>query len=202
MNPSVSLSKGEQTRRKILARALDLAGEVGLEGLSIGALAEEAKLSKSGLFAHFKSKEILQLELLQEVFARFSLQVLQPSLMAARGEPRVRSVFDHYLHWIRGDEGQRGCLFQKFSSEYADRPGAVRDALMQSLKDWREFLGRVVQTAVEEGHFQAELDIGRFIYEFVGIAMVYQQAHRFVRDPRALERANEVFEALVIRSRA
>ena len=89
-----SVRKGEQTRKKIVGRALALVGEVGLDGLSIGALAEEAKLSKSGLFAHFKSKEALQIGVLQATIDRFTDQVIRPALAAPRGEPRLRLLFE------------------------------------------------------------------------------------------------------------
>jgi len=196
------LSKGEQTRRLILDRALRMAGEVGLEGVSIGALAEETGLSKSGLFAHFKSKEALQLEVLQEAIARFTLQVLQPALVAPRGEPRVRVLFDQYLAWIRGDEARRGCIFQKLTSEYAGREGAVRERLVQSQKDWREAIMRAVQGAIDEGHFRRDLDPAVFAHEMVGIAMVFQSAWRLMREPDALPRAQAIFDALLQRSRS
>src|SRR5580704_5605188 len=92
-------SKGEQTRRTIVSRALSLVSEVGWEGLSIGVLAEEVKLSKSGLFAHFKSKEALQLGVVQEVINRITLNVVQPALAAPRGEPRLRVLFEKELEW-------------------------------------------------------------------------------------------------------
>lgn len=194
-------SKGEQTRRMILDRALSLVGEVGMEGLSIGVLAEDTRLSKSGLFAHFKSKEALQLDVMQEAVERFIHKVVQPALAAPRGEQRVRRLFDSYLRWIRGEEGGRGCLFQKMSSEYADRGGAVRDRLVASLKDWNEQIGRAVAGAVEQKQFRADLDVAQFVHEFMGAAMVYQQACRLMRDPAAEKRAAAVFAALLERSR-
>ncbi|WP_043113172.1 TetR/AcrR family transcriptional regulator [Solimonas flava] len=198
MNPS----KGEQTRRLILDRALTMAGEVGLEGVSIGALAEETGLSKSGLFAHFKSKEALQLEVLQEAITRFTVQVLQPVLATPRGEPRVRRLFDKYLEWIRGDDARRGCIFQKLTSEYAGRDGAVRDRLVQSQKDWRDAIMRAVQGAIDEGHFRRDLDPAVFAHEMLGIAMVFQSAWRLMREADALPRAQAIFDALLARSRS
>src|ERR1700678_3775441 len=105
-------TKGDQTRRAIVSRALGIVSDVGYEGLSIGALAEESKLSKSGLFAHFKSKEALQLGVIQEVIDRFTLRVVQPALASARGEPRLRVLFEKKLEWIRGEQELRGCLLQ------------------------------------------------------------------------------------------
>ena len=113
--------KGEQTRRAIISRALAIVSDVGYEGLSIGVLAEETKLSKSGLFAHFKSKEALQLGVIQEVVNRFTLRVVQPALAAPRGEPRLRVLFEKKLEWVRGEHEPRGCLLQKASLEYHNR---------------------------------------------------------------------------------
>lgn len=196
------MSKGEQTRRNILNRALAMASEVGMEGLSIGALAEEARLSKSGLFAHFKSKEALQLEVLQEAINRFTAQVVQPVLAAPRGEARLRLLFDRYLEWLRGEDDRLGCPFQKMAAEYSNRSGPVRDRLVESMNDWREQVARVVSSAVSAGYLRADLDVGVFVHEFAGIAMVFQQSCRLLRDPQAEARARQVFEALLLRSRS
>jgi AcrR family transcriptional regulator len=195
------MSKGEQTRQKILNRALAMASELGMEGISIGALAEEASLSKSGLFAHFKSKEALQLEVLQEAINRFTAQVAQPVLAAPRGEARLRLLFDKYLEWLRGDDERLGCPFQKMAAEYSNRDGAVRERLVESMRDWRDQVGRVVTHAVESGFLRADLDVPMFVHEFAGIAMVFQQSCRLMRDPKAESRARQVFEALLQRSR-
>src|ERR1700683_3340099 len=150
-------SKGEQTRRAIVSRALSLVSEIGYEGLSIGVLAEEVKLSKSGLFAHFKSKEALQLGVIQEVVNRFTLRVVQPALASARGEPRLRVLFEKKLEWIRGEQEARGCLLQKASLEYHNRFGhPVRERVVHAFEDWAEFVARCAQTGIDEGHFRAD----------------------------------------------
>jgi AcrR family transcriptional regulator len=199
---SIGPSKGEQTRHTIIARALELVSEVGYEGLSIGVLAAETKLSKSGLFAHFKSKEALQLGVVQEVINRFRLQVIQPAMAAPRGEPRLRVVFEKKLEWIRGDADRRGCLLGKASIEYDNREGhPVRERVVQAARDWREGLSKYAQAAIDEGHFRADLDTEQFAYEFEGISMIYQQSHGLLRDRTAAERANTAFTALLERSR-
>src|SRR5215207_4237808 len=114
----MAMAKGEQTRQEIIERALALAGEVGLEGLSLGVLAAGMDLSKSGLFAHFKSKEALQLEVLRAAIDRFIEAVVLPALRQSRGEPRVRSLFEHYLGWIRGCDNHGSCVFMAFTHEY------------------------------------------------------------------------------------
>lgn len=196
------LSKGEETRRAIIARAVSIVSQVGYEGLSIGDLAEETNLSKSGLFAHFRSKEALQLGVMQEVINRFIGRVVQPALAAPRGEPRLRILFETKLQWISGEQESRGCLLQKASLEYHNRPGhPVRERLIQALRDWREVLVRSASAAIEEGHFRADLDAEQFAYEFDGITMMYQQVHGLMRDRAAEERAHAAFESLLERSR-
>jgi AcrR family transcriptional regulator len=195
-------SKGEQTRRTIVSRALGIVSDFGYEGLSIGALAEQSKLSKSGLFAHFKSKEALQLGVIEEVVTRFIQHVVQPALASPRGEPRVRVLFERKLEWIGGEQELRGCLLQKASLEYHNRFGhPVRERLVHALQDWRELVTRCAQTAVGEGHFRADLDAEQFAYEFDGITMMYQQRQGLMRDRAAGERAQAAFESLLDRSR-
>jgi AcrR family transcriptional regulator len=194
------VSKGEQTRQEIVDRALALSGEVGLEGLSLGVLAAGMNLSKSGLFAHFKSKEALQLEVLERAIDNFIEEVVLPALKVPRGEPRVRRLFDLYLQWIRGHGGRGSCFFMALTHEYDDRPGAIRDRLVQSQRDWYDTLARAARTAVEEGHFRADLDLDQFAYEVVGIGMVYQQVAKLLENPRAEERARNAFETLVAHS--
>lgn len=201
-NVNKGQSKGEQTRQTILSRALSIVSDVGYEGLSIGVLAEETKLSKSGLFAHFKSKEALQLGVIQEVVNQFTLRVVQPALAAPRGEPRLRVLFEKKLQWIRGEQELRGCLLQKASLEYHNRFGhPVRERLVHALQDWREFVTRCAQTAIEEGHFRSDLDPEQFGYEFDAITMMYQQRQGLMRDSAAGERAQVAFESLLDRSR-
>jgi len=196
------LSKGEQTRRSIISGAVGIVSEVGYEGLSIGALAEHTNLSKSGLFAHFKSKEALQLAVMQEVIDRFVARVVQPGLASPRGEARLRVLFDKKLQWIAGQRELRGCLLGKAALEYDNRHGhPVRERLVQALEDWRELLVRATKAAVETGDFKAELDPEQFAYEFDGITMIYQQQHRLLADRTAEQRAHKAFAALLERSR-
>jgi AcrR family transcriptional regulator len=195
------VNKGEQTRQEIVDRALALAGEVGLQGLSLGVLAAGVSLSKSGLFAHFRSKEALQVEVLQRAIDNFIQDVVAPALRKPRGEPRLRTLFDLYLAWVHGNGRNGSCFFMALTHEYDDRPGPVRDLLVQSQRDWYDVIARAARTAVEEGHFRADLDLEQFAYEFVGIGMVFQQVSKLLANPRAEERARAAFEALVTRSR-
>jgi AcrR family transcriptional regulator len=195
------MSKGEQTRQEIVDRALAIATEVGLESLSLGALAASLDLSKSGLFAHFRSKEALQLDVVQRAIDNFIHEVIAPALRRPRGEPRVRALFDLNLAWIQGRERRGTCFFMALTQEYDDRPGPIRDLLVQSQRDWYDILARAVRIAVEERHFLADVDADQLAFEVVGIGMAYQQASKLLENPRAEEQARHAFEALIARSR-
>lgn len=195
------MSKGEQTRQQIITRALSLSSAVGLEGLTLGTLASELKLSKSGLFAHFKSKEALQLEVLQAAVELFVAEVVRPAIRKPRGLPRVQALFDHYLAWVHGSGKARTCIFMGLSQEYDDRPGPMRDALAKSQQDWRDTVARAAALAVSEKHFRKDLDVEQFAFEFVGIGMIFQQSSKLLQDRKAERRAYAAFEALLERSR-
>lgn len=196
------MSKGARTRKEIIEKAFLLAGNIGLEGLSLGVLALETGLSKSGLFAHFKSKEVLQLEVIDEVIERFSHAVIRPALREPRGEPRVRLFFERYLDWISYCRPNGGCIYMSLCQEYADRPGPVRDKLVSSQRDFQDTLARIVQTAKDEGHFRADLDVELFTFEFIGLEMGYQYQLKFLQLPDALPHARTAFTDLLARSRA
>jgi AcrR family transcriptional regulator len=195
------MAKGERTRKEIIDHAFELAKEAGLEGVSLGVLASHAGLSKSGLFAHFKSKEALQLGVLEEAVERFSATVVRPAVQHPRGEPRVRALFEHFLRW-KGETNPSGCIFMALSYEYDDRPGPIRDRLVAVLREWHETIRRVAETAVEQGAFRAELDSDLFAFEFLGIAMSHHHASRLLEHPQAGRLNAAAFEALLVRSRA
>ncbi len=196
------MSKGEETRRQIVDTALARAGEVGLEGVTLGSLAEDLHLSKSGLFAHFRSKEDLQLTVLREAIERFTAQVVRAALEAPRGEPRVTALFDRWLEWFRLGNDPHGCIFLSLSAEYDDRPGPVRDALVASQKRWLEWIEGSAARAVAVGHFRADLDPRQFAFEFTAIAMSLQYQAKLVEDPDAARRARQAFASLLDRSRS
>lgn len=194
-------SKGQQTRNEIVGRALALAQEVGLEGVSLGVLAVGMNLSKSGLFAHFKSKEALQLDVLREASERFARQVVLPALAQPRGEPRVRAMFENYLAWMDSRDRTKGCFFVALTHEYDDRPGPVRDLLVKCLGDWQQVLAEAARIAMEERHFDGGVEATQFVFELFGICMTFQQAFKLLGDRDAKKRARAAFEALVLRSR-
>jgi AcrR family transcriptional regulator len=192
------VGKGAETKQAILEHAVDLAAKVGLEGLSIGRLAEDLELSKSGLFAHFASKEKLQLEVIEAAREAFVEEVIAPALKQSRGEPRVRALFERWLAW---GARENGCFFVAAFAEMDDRPGATRDALVQTQRDWLEALALAAKIAVEEGHFSAKLDTEQFAFELYSIMLGSHHFGRFVRDPRAGKRTRRAFETLVERAR-
>jgi len=198
----VATGKGAETRQAILSHALGLATKVGMEGLTIGRLAEDLGMSKSGLFAHFKSKEALQVEVLRMAAERFIETVTKPALLAPRGERRVRAVFERWFAWALSPPLPGGCPFIAASFELDDRPGPARDFLVQTERDWFEVLATVARTAVHEGDFRADLDCEQFAHDVYGIIFSYCHASRLMKNPKARERAQTAFETLVRAARA
>jgi AcrR family transcriptional regulator len=194
------MSKGMETRQAVLDEAARVASQVGLGGLTIGSLAASTQLSKSGLFAHFQSKEALQLQLLEHTRARFIDLVIRPALAASRGEPRVRELFRRWLDWdARALPG--GCLFVAASAEYDAQPGPVRDRLAQDQRDWLDTIAQVFRTGVSEGQFRPDADPGQFAYDLHGVMLAYHHASRLLGDPDAAARASRAFEALLAAAR-
>jgi AcrR family transcriptional regulator len=193
---TIPLRKGELTRQAILEHAARMASRIGLEGLTIGALAEELELSKSGLFAHFKSKEALQLQVLEFGIARFVDTVVKPALVAPRGEKRVRALFERWMDWPRSS-GLAGCMFVALAAELDDQPGPVRERLVQSQKDWLDVIANCVRAGIAEGHFQEGLDPEQFAHELYGIMLANHHAVRLLRDRGAVERTRHAFERLL-----
>lgn len=189
-------TKGELTRQAVVERAARLASRVGLEGVTIGTLADELQLSKSGLFAHFGSKEALQLQVLEFGIERFVDTVVKPALRARRGEPRVRELFERWLAWPKAS-GLAGCMFVAFSTELDDRSGPVRDRLVQSQKDWLDVIANCFRTGVGEGHFRADLDADQCAHELYGIMLANHHAARLLRDDAAIARTRRAFDRLL-----
>src|SRR5512141_3116287 len=156
------MRKGEATREAIVQRGVRLATQTGLEGLTIGRLATELGLSKSGLFGHFRSKEALQIQVLDAAAERFVEAVVKPAVREPRGEPRIIALFDRWITWTRSNSGPGGCLFVAAAAELDDRPGPVRDRLVALQRDWLDLMANVARTAVDERHFRSDLDVQQF----------------------------------------
>jgi AcrR family transcriptional regulator len=193
------VAKGEQTRRAILARAFEIAKTSGLSGLSIGRLAEETGLSKSGLFAHFGSKEALCVAVVEEAAQQFVEFVMAPALQKPRGEPRIRALFERWVEW-----GQQpgGCFFVSAVAELDDQPGPARDALVQACRDWLDALATAARITVTEGQFRADVDPDQFAFEVYSAMLGFHTYQKFLRAPASLSRARDALERLLTAARA
>jgi len=190
------LMKGRQTRATILEAALTLASHMGLEGLSIGALAEVTEMSKSGVFAHFGSREELQISVVREYHARFEEEVFFPSMKEARGLPRLRALFERWLKRVSA-EIDSGCIYISGAVEFDDRPGPVRDALVIMVRTWQQALERAIRAAVAEGHLRPETDVHQVLFELHGLVLALHHDARFLQNAGAAERARTAFERLI-----
>ena len=186
------LVKGKQTRAAIVDMALTLASENGLEGLSIGVLADAIGMSKSGVFAHFGSREELQMSVVRAYHARFDAVVFRPALAEPRGLPRLRAMFDSWLKLV-SVEVHSGCLYISGAVEFDDRPGPVRDALVAMVKTWQSALERAIGLAVSEGHLRADTDTAQLLFEIHGLILALHHDARFLRHAGAEERARTGF---------
>lgn len=190
------MRKGEQTRAAILDVALELASRNGLEGLTIGLLADRMNMSKSGVFAHFGSREDLQMEVLKLYHHRFEQEVFFPSVKEPRGLPRLESMFARWVKRV-SVEIASGCIYISGAVEYDDRPGPIREALVAMVRAWQGALLRAVQQSVDVGALQAGTDPQQLVYEMYGLILALHHDARFLRVPGALERANRGFARLI-----
>jgi AcrR family transcriptional regulator len=196
------MGKGAETRERILDQAVRLASRDGLDGLTIGTLSSELGLSKSGLFAHFGSKDELQLQVLQAAVELFEQNVIRPALAVPRGEPRLRALMEHWLTWQNNPDMPGGCLIVAASVELDDRPGPLRDYLVHSHQRRHDFVAKAARLAIEAGHFRPDLDAEQFAFDVNSIVLGYHHAYRMLRDLQARERARAAFERLLADSRA
>jgi AcrR family transcriptional regulator len=191
-----ALQKGQQTKQLIVDAALGLAAQIGLESLSIGTLAEVTHMSKSGVFAHFGSREELQLSVVREYHQRFSDEVFLPALEAPCGLPRLRALFDNWMKRV-AVELQSGCIFISGAVAFDDRPGPVRDALASSVQTWLNAMYRAVTQARDTGHLVAQADAQQMGFEIHGLILALHYEARFLQNPGAIDRANTGFENIL-----
>ncbi|NRF71585.1 TetR/AcrR family transcriptional regulator [Aquincola sp. S2] len=191
-----SLQKGQQTRAAILEAALGLASHMGLEGLSIGALAEVTQMSKSGVFAHFGSREELQIAVIREYHQRFEEEIFFPAVREARGLPRLRALFERWVKRV-SVELDSGCIYISGAVEFDDRPGPVRDALASMVRAWQAALERAIRLSIDEGHLRADTDSLQMLFEIHGLILALHHDARFLRLPGAVDRARTGFDRIV-----
>lgn len=195
-------TKGLRTRRAVLDAAVSLSSTEGLEGLTIGTLADHVGLSKSGLYAHFRSKEELQLQVIRRARDRFVERVLAPALRRPRGARRLVALVDGWLDWDADPELPGGCVFMAYAKELDARPGPLREALAAAQREWRGALATAARKAIEEGEFRADLDVDAFTFELHGIVLASNYYERLLDDSGARRRARAALASLLDRARA
>ncbi|HET7436670.1 MAG TPA: TetR/AcrR family transcriptional regulator [Thermoanaerobaculia bacterium] len=181
--------KGERTRQSILERAVDLASLEGLEGLTIGRLADELKMSKSGLFAHFGSKEELQLATIDTAAERYIAEIFRPALAEPRGYPRLLAVCRAWLSYVRRGVFPGGCFFAAASFEFDSRPGVVRDRVRKMMDEWIHALEKAVRMAQDEGHLSPDVDPADLAFELNALFFGANFAFYLRNDTEATNRA-------------
>lgn len=191
-----ALQKGQQTKAAIVDAALGLATQIGLEGLSIGALAEVTQMSKSGVFAHFGSREELQISVIREYHTRFEDEVFYPAMRAVRGLPRLRALFDNWMKRT-SIEIDSGCIYISGAVEFDDRAGPVRDALASSVMTWHSAMKRAIAGAKEAGDLRADVDEEQMLFEIHGLILALHYEARFLKNPGSIARANAGFDDIL-----
>lgn len=191
----------QTTRERILQQGLSLISRDGLGGVSLGALALEVGMSKSGLFAHFGSKEEVQIELMRHMARVTARCVLEPAMAEPEGLPRLRAFVEHWLNWTERAGLSGGCPIAAALFEVDDVAGPVREQVVLMEGEGRALLGRLVAQAIERGHLRSGVDIEQFVWELCGIYLSHHVSTRFLRAPDADARARTAFEALISRAR-
>jgi AcrR family transcriptional regulator len=191
------MSKGQDTKEMILDIGLEMASRLGLEAVSIGELAKAARMSKSGLFAHFQSKENLQIEILKFAGERFSQGVVIPALKAAAGVDRVQALVDNWIRWTAQLTG--GCIFVQAGNDFKDRPGKVRDFLLQQQAAWIDSLRRIARSAIRVGHFRPEIDCDQFAFELYSLLLGFHLYYKLLHNADIRDREQASLDALIKR---
>jgi AcrR family transcriptional regulator len=188
------------SRERILEQGLALMSQSGLGGVTLGVLAARAGLSKSGLFAHFKSKDQVQIELLEYTTEYGRPHIIEPAMKECEGLPRLRALVRNWFGWAPRSGLPGGCPLAAGMFEFDDVESPVRDKIVELEAAWRVFLCGLVQRAMELGHLRASLDVEQFVWELAGIYLAHHTSQRFLRSPDSDRRAAAAFEALVERS--
>ena len=196
------MAKGDETLQRILQEGLELASLQGLAGVSLAPLADRAKLSKSGLFAHFRSKEDLQLKLLEQAEALFKSEVIEPARAAPLGLPRLEALFERWLGWPGRAGLPGGCPFAAAAADFDDRDGPVRERLVASQREWIGILRKAVDDCVARGDLRPETDSAQLAFEIAGIYLMHHFASRLLRNAQATARARAAFDRLIAPARA
>ena len=181
--------RGEETHARILQTAMDVASTEGLEGLTIGHLATALGVSKAGLFAHFGSKEALQLATVEAARGVYFAAIVEPALGASEGLPRLRRLCEAWLDYVEQETFRGGCFFSSTSAEFDSRPGKVRDLIAQTMREWLDFLESAIADAVRLGHVKKDVDAAQLAFELNAMEMAGNWAKQLLLDPTAIKRA-------------
>ena len=178
--------RDNNTKRAILEKGLEMASNLSLEAITIGGLAKEMNMSKSGLFAHFQSKENLQVEILNYAAQIFSEQVILPTLKIERGIPRIRAIFNNWIKW--GAKSSGGCIFVNATTEFNDRPGNIQNILLAQQKQWMDVLKRIGESAIKAGAIKPDSDCEQFAYDLYSLVLGYYYYDQLLQDPKIEQR--------------
>jgi len=185
------------TLSAILDTALTMTAQDGLESLTIGEVAKRLGLSKSGVFSRVGSREALQIAVIEEYDRRFLQDVFVPAMREPRGLPRLNAIMRLWLARARDVEIQTGCIYCAGAFEFDDRDGPLRDKLLEGIQGWRTALKRTVIQAIDEGHLKPDTDADQLVFEMDGLFVALMRDARFLRDPRAADRAWVAYERLI-----
>ncbi len=189
------MHKGADTKHTILEFGLQIASQIGLESMSIGRLASETGMSKSGLFAHFQSKENLQIEILNHAAQEFAHHVVVPALNEPAGIPRIKALVDNWIAW--GSNMKGGCIFVSASTEFSDRPGRVRSVLLRQQESWIDSLKRIARSAIRVGHFKKNIDCEQFAFDLYSMLLGFHYYHKLLQDSKTKKRQETALEQLL-----
>jgi AcrR family transcriptional regulator len=189
------MTKGKETKMIILESGLDMASQFGLEGVSIGALAKKTEMSKSGLFAHFQSKENLQIEILDYAARVFSEDVIIPALAIDAGIPRIKALVNNWVEW--SDNLSGGCIFVTASADYSDRPGKVRECLLRQQGDWIDCLCRIAESAIKVGDFRKDIDCEQFAFDLYSLLLGFHLYDKLLDDSETRKRRDIALDRLL-----
>ena len=189
------MTKGEDTKRIVLNAGLEMATQLSLERVSIGNLAKATRMSKSGLFAHFQSKENLQIEILKHAGELFAERVVIPALMEKAGIPRIKALVNNWIAWSSRLTG--GCIFVSSSTEFADRPGKVRDYILKQQEDWIDSLRQVARSAIHVGDFREDIDCDQFAFDLYSLLLGFHLYYKMLNNAATKKRQATALERLL-----
>jgi len=192
----VEPKKGAQTKNSIIEAALTIASKSGLEGLTIGNIAEAVKMSKSGVFAHFGSREELQVAVVREYYQRFQDLIFSPALLKPKGLPRLNYMIQSWIKMSIGDDSS-SCFFIAGAVEFDDQPGIVRDELVRSVEDWRSAIRRAIKESIAAGHLKKSVNVDTLLFQLYSIALGVHHDSRFLDNPKCLTNANKLIKDIL-----